>query len=443
MRASGENRRFRLASPTVAWWLAGFVVLVLAAALVLLGLNSSRMAASGTNFYGILAVAAILAVAVGLYAGAGCLIASRLPGNAVGWLLCLTGLSIAVTMLTEQYAVYGLATAPGSVPAARLAGWSSNVVAALTIVQLLLLVLLFPDGRLPSRRWRPVLWAMSVVVVGAVTGQMQAGTIVSGGITNSLATGGVAYRNPLGIFPEHGWSSDLFAMIVVLAVIVAALAVASVFVRRRAASAERRKQLAWLGYVGLMTAVWGVVLVASSPLAHGANRWLGTAIWSCLFLTLVAGLPLACAVAVLKYRLYEIDRLISRTLAYAIVTGLLIGVYTGLVLLATKVLPLHDSVAVAGSTLVAAAMFSPLRRRVQRAVDRRFNRARYDAEQTVTEFASRLQDTTDLDQVLTELVSAVNRSLEPAHLSAWTASARRAPAEAAEAARAELRIETV
>ena len=190
----------------------------------------------------------------------GRLIASRLPGNSVGWLLCLTGLSLAATMLTEQYALYGLATAPGSVPAARLAGWCSDVLAALTLVQLLFLVLLFPDGRLPSHRWRPVLWALFVVVAGAVAGQMQVGTTVSGGITDSLAIEGVSYRNPLGIIPRHSWSSDLFAMIVVLAVVTGVLAVASVFIRRRGASTERRKQLAWLGYVGLLTAVWGVAL---------------------------------------------------------------------------------------------------------------------------------------------------------------------------------------
>ena len=244
MTVSDEVRRTRLAWAAAPWLLAGSAVLVLAAALVLLGLNASRMAASRSGADGILTVAVILAVAVGLYAGAGRLIASRLPGNSVGWLLCLTGLSLAASMLTEQYALYGLATAPGSVPAARLAGWCSDVLAALTLVQLLFLVLVFPDGRLPSHRWRPVLWALLVVVAGAVAGQMQAGTTVSGGITDSLAIEGVSYRNPLGIIPRHGWSSDLFAMIVLLAVVSGVLAVASVFIRRRGASAERRKQLA-------------------------------------------------------------------------------------------------------------------------------------------------------------------------------------------------------
>ena len=189
------------------------------------------------------------------------------------------------------------------------------------------LVLLFPDGRLPSRRWRPVLWAMFVVLAGGVAGQLQAGTYISGGITNALSAANVRYPNPLGFLPRSGWLGDLTAVIFILALICGVLSVASVFVRRRGASAERRKQLAWLGYVGVMTVGWAAVLFLSSPFLPRGNSSIGTAIWSFLVLTPVAGIPLACVVAVLKYRLYEIDRLISRTVAYAIVTGLLVGVY--------------------------------------------------------------------------------------------------------------------
>jgi hypothetical protein len=133
----------------------------------------------------------------------------------------------------------------------------------------------------------------------------------------------------------------------------------------------------------------------------------------------VLALPVSIGVAILKYRLYDIDRLISRTLAYAIVTGLLVGVYAGLVLLATRVLPFSSPVAVAGSTLVAAALFTPLRRRVQRMVDRRFNRARYDAEVTVAAYSARLKDAVDLGAVRADLLDVVSRSLEPAHVSVW------------------------
>jgi hypothetical protein len=402
----------------VAGPLAAFTVLEPAAALVLLGLNASRMDASRIVAY------AILAVAVVAYAGTGRLITGRLPGNVIGWLLGLIGLSLAAAMLTEQYALYGVATAPGAVPAARLAGWGSGVFVAVAVTLLFCLVVLFPDGRLPSRRWRPVLWAVVAVAAGWAAQQLQAGTSISGGITNALDAAGVSYPNPLGVFPRHGWFGGVIAAIYALGVLTGMLAVASVFVRRHGASTEQRKQLAWLGYVGVMTAVWLAFLLANVTVTGGGDNWVASLGWVLLFLTPVAGIPLACAVAVLRYRLYEIDRIISRTLAYAIVTGLLVGVYAGLVLLATRVLPASHPVAVAGATLAAAALFSPLRSRVQRAVDCRFNRTRYDANQMVTAFAARLKDAVDLDTVREDLTGVVSRALEPAHLSVWVQPTR-------------------
>jgi hypothetical protein len=202
--------------------------------------------------------------------------------------------------------------------------------------------------------------------------------------------------------------------------VTAVLVVTSVFVRRRGANAELRKQLAWLGYVGLMTAGSVMVFIVGSLFAHCASAWILYPLWNLMVLTPVAGIPVACAVAVLKYRLYDIDRLISRTVAYAIVTGLLVGVYAGLVLLTSPILPSHSQVSVAASTLVAVALFTPLRHRVQTVVDRRFNRARYDADLTVTAFAARLQDATDLDAVRADLAATVHRALEPTHLSLWS-----------------------
>jgi hypothetical protein len=386
--------------------LAAFAVLMLMAALVLLGLNASWVGA------GKLGVDAGLAVAVVAYAGVGRLIASRLPGNAIGWLLGLIGLSVAAAMLSEQYALYVLTTARGSVPVARLAGSLSGVMAWLAVALLFFLVLLFPDGRLPSRLWRPVLWATFVVAAGSVATGLQAGKTITGGLTNALGAAGVSYPNPLGIFPRHGWFSGFLAVILVLGVVTGVLVVVSVFVRRRGASLELRQQLAWLGYVGVMTAVWLAVPVIESLIAPaGFSDWLDTLIWDYWLLAPMAGIPLACAVAVLKYRLYEIDRIISRTLAYAIVTGLLVGVYAGLVLLATRVLSFRTPVAVAACTL--------LRRRVQRVVDRRFNRARYDANQTAAAFAARLKDAVDLDSVRDDLAGVVHQALEPAHVSVW------------------------
>jgi len=228
-----------------------------------------------------------------------------------------------------------------------------------------------------------------------------------------------SYPNPVGIFPRHGWFGGFVALVILLAAAAGLTSVASVFARRRGASMERRKQLAWLGYVGVVTLGWITVLLLGQLFGGGGPAWIGNVLWILSVLTPAAGIPVACVVAVLKYRLYDIDRLISRTVAYAIVTGVLVGVYAGLVLLATRVLPLHTPVAVAGSTLVAAALFSPLRRRVQLKVDRRFNRARYDADQMVAAFAGRLKDTVNLDSVRDDLATVVHRALEPTLMSVW------------------------
>src|SRR5580704_15493465 len=395
-----------------AWPLAGLTACALVPALVLAALNASRLGTVRTGSD------VLLAVAVAVGAATGQLIISRRPGNAIGWLLGLIELSLAASMFTDQYALYGLATAPGSLPAARTAGWAAGVLATVTVLLLAFLILLFPDGRLPSRRWSPVLWALAVVTLGWVAGQFQAGTTVTGGITNALSAAGITYRFH-GVFPHQGWLSSTGRAGFVLGVAAGVLVVASVFVRRRGASAERRKQLAWLGYVGVMTAVWAAVLLVAGLLTNGANNWIGTLIWGFLVLTPVVGIPLACVVAVLKYRLYEIDRLVSRTVAYAIVTGLLVGVYAGLVLLTTQVFRFHTPVAVAASTLATAALFNPVRRRVQQMVDRRFNRARYDADQTIAAFAARLKDAVDLDSVRDDLAGVVHQALEPAHVSVW------------------------
>jgi hypothetical protein len=164
------------------------------------------------------------------------------------------------------------------------------------------------------------------------------------------------------------------------------------------------------------------VLGTGAAIHPGGNDSLGTVLWVVMILTPVVGIPVACVVAVLKYRLYDIDRVISRTVSYALVTGLLVGVYAGLVLLAGHVLPVHDSISVAGATLVVAALFSPVRRRVQHVVDHRFNRTRYDAELMTAAFAARLQDATDLDAAQADLAATVDLALQPAHLSLWLTS---------------------
>jgi hypothetical protein len=187
----------------------------------------------------------------------------------------------------------------------------------------------------------------------------------------------------------------------------------------RRASGERRAQLKWL-MAGSATAVIGL---AGGAVLGTANLLLNVLDTICLVVGIFS-LPLCIIFAILKYRLYDIDRLISRTVSYTVITGLLIGVYAGLVLLATEVFKFRTPVAVAAATLAAAALFAPLRRRVQHAVDRRFNRARYDADQTAAAFAARLKDSVDVDSVRDDLAAVVQQALEPAHISVWVSRPR-------------------
>jgi hypothetical protein len=419
MGEAGPARRSRT-HRAAAWGLTILTLAMLAADLVLASLNASRI---GTGKVGL---NACLAAGVLLYAGSGHLIASRRPGNAIGWLLGSIGLALAVSMFAEQYAVYGLKTAPGAVPAPKVVGLAAPTAAAVTVALLFYIVLLFPDGHLPSPRWRPVLWALAVVFTGWGTQQFQADTTVVGGISNAIDAAHADYPNPVGFLPRHGWYSDLLSVIFVLAILTAIAVAASVFARRRSASPERRQQLAWLGCVGALTVAWIFLLGLAKWLVPKAfdNGWLGAVLWSLVVLTPVVGIPLACVVAVLKYRLYDLGRIVSRTVSYAIVTGLLVGVYAGLVLLATGVIGLTSPVAVAGATLAAAALFGPLRSRVQKRVDHRFNRAKYDAERTLAAFAARLTEELDAEAVHDDLAHTVHAALAPVHVSIWLAERR-------------------
>jgi hypothetical protein len=412
MGVTGPARRPRKHLAAVS--LTIVTLAVLAADLAFVALNAGRIGSAKVGLDVILAAGALM------YAASGYLIASRRPDNAIGWLLGSIGLSLAVSTFAEQYAVYGLKTAPGAVLWPKAVGGAAGTAAAATVVLWFYIVLLFPDGHLPSPLWRPVLWATVVVFAGWGTRQFQAGTTISGGISNAIQAAHAQYPNPIGFLPRYGWYSDLLTVIFVLAVLTVIAVAASVFARRRGASPERRQQLAWLGYVGALTVAWVLCLVLAGWLAPGpSNGWLGVLLWDLVVLTPVVGIPVACVVAVLRYRLYDLDRIISRTVAYAVVTGLLIGVYAGLVLLATEVIGITSPVAVAGATLAAAALFGPLRSRVQQRVDHRFNRARYDAERLLAAFAARLTEELDADTVTEDLARSVHTALEPAHVSIW------------------------
>jgi hypothetical protein len=324
----------------------------------------------------------------------GFVLASRRPENRIGWLFLVAGLALGLLGFSNQYALHALVADRGSLPAGQVFAWLSNWVWVIAVAALAFLFLLFPTGRLRSRRWRPAAWfvggAFALATVGA------------------LIVASRLWAHPFASSQVAGLTALLFLMISFLISAALLVSVVAVVVRFAKSSGEERLQLKWCAAAALLLVV---VFVASI--------WVNSAVVNVLQSLAFLCLWTAIATAVLKYRLYEIDRIISRTLAYAIVTGLLVGVYAGLVLLTTQVFRVHTPVAVAASTLAAAALFSPLRRRVQTAVDRRFNRARYDADNTVTAFAARLNDAVDLDAIQDDLAGVVHQALEPAHVSVW------------------------
>ena len=356
------------------------------------------------------------AAAAAGYATLGALIVRR-AGNTIGWIMLGGGAAIAFLALASSYAVIGVATFPGSLPAAKQVGALSQCSFAVVVFTIAFMFLLFPTGALTSRRWLPVATA-GVLLTGLST----AGLAVHPGPVALAAPGGVSVIFPNPLAAENAGpvlGALLIGTITGLMVSVAAFlaaALVSLAVRYRAGGQLLRHQVKWLA----LTAVGFVTCLLIAVLAIAAGQpWLTTVAYTAFELLALLGIPAAMTIAILRYRLYDIDRIISRTVAYAIVTWLLVGVYAGLVLLATHVLPLSDPVAVAVATLAAAALFSPLRRRVQRAVDRRFNRARYDADQTIAMFAAQLKDAVDLDSVRNDLAGAVRQALEPAHVSVW------------------------
>ena len=390
-------RRRRVASPA-AWviLLGGLAALSFAAAIPLTLLAHQE-------FNGL--VALVIGVPC---AGVGVLVARRQRGNPIGWLFLVIAVCLFLSTDGSDYAFlsyrlgHHLPLGPVGLALGQLWGPS--------LFLLIVVVLLFPDGRLPSAFWRWALRVYCAVYAGllAALAVATAGALVAHPIRVDSNGGLSAVNTPVG------WYKAVQPLAMAVLVVLSLCFIGRQVLSWRRSSSDRRQQLKWLASGAVFTLGCGVLatLLSSSGITLlnlvGGLAWFG---W--------AALPVSIGVAILRYRLYDIDRIISRTLAYAIVTGLLVGVYAGLVLLATRVLPFHTPVAVAASTLAAAALFSPLRRQVQRAVDRRFNRARYNADKTVAAFAARLQDAVDLDAVQDDLAGVVHRALEPAHVSVW------------------------
>jgi hypothetical protein len=370
----------------LAWGLWGLAAALQAAAIVL-----GPWLLPG--YVGFQVVLSLAFVTVGAFLG------GRRPANPVGWLLLGWGLVMAFSAFVGAYVERGLVRDPGSLPGPAWAAWAEAVVWHPAFGLLAFLLLLFPHGRLPSPRWRAFAWATAAVYLTLA-------------LAAAASPGAVELYYPEASPPLRLPPADLadtvFGWLLPGQLLLLLVALVSVVLRLRRATGEERQQVKWFVY----TVVTVTVTFVAGIVVFGGG----------VLFPLFGLIPVSVAVAVFKYRLYDIDRLINRTLVYGLLTALLIGVYAALVFLLGRLLDPatgDSALAVAASTLAVAALFQPARRRLQEQVDRRFNRRRYDAARTVERFSGRLRDQVDLDTLSAELLTVVDRTVQPASASLW------------------------
>jgi hypothetical protein len=359
----------------------------------------------------------ILAVAFTVIAAVGALIASRVPTNAIGWMLLAVSALPALGFFSAEYARYAVSR-PGSLPGATSIVWLSTW-AWIPSVGVLgtFLLLLFPNGRLPSSRWRPVAWlaglSMAVIFVGSA--------FAPGPSDEGLPD------NPLGISGASGFLNAVTTAALPFLALATALSLLSLVLRFRRARGDERAQLKWFVFAGILFAAEIILETLSSEfgilprIPEGFSRF--------LFPVFVSFLPISAAIAILKYRLYDIDLVINRTLVYGLLTALIVGVYVlAAVGLGGAVRSVsgqeNNSLVIATSTLAVAALFHPARRRIQGFIDRRFYRGKYDAARTLEEFNAKLREQVDLDSLADELVGVVRETMQPSHAFLWLRAPR-------------------
>ena len=431
--ASQQGREVGGMSPRVAavlaWsmWtlcvaLAVLAVLLALYALPFLGGNGGGWS-HGASFGVLLAVSLLTYPTVGAY------VASRRPKNPVGWLLCGVGLLFGTQGFAMTYAGYALSSRPGLLSGEKIALWTSNgwFTFPLMVLAAMLIVLLFPDGRLPARS----LWALIWVAVGGATlWTLWWATKVGAPIW--LLRFYSPTHNPFLVRGPLGETVEVLGRLGTAVFLVSCVAsMISVFVRLGDSRGDERQQIKWFAYAAaaLLGAFFFSPAIASAIAAMGGPWGLGLAI--CIWAGL-QGIPVAVGIAILKYRLYDIDRLINRTLVYGSLTGFLALVYLGGVTATQAVLQALTAqeklpqLVIVASTLIIAALFSPLRRFIQSFIDRRFYRKKYDARKTLEAFSTKLRDETDLEALNSELVGVVRETVQPAHVRLWL----RSPTEA-------------
>jgi hypothetical protein len=344
----------------------------------------------------------------------GARIVPRQPQQLMGWLLCAMGLQSGLIGFAAEYAIYGLVTRPGALPGGAAMAWLTLWAAPVVLLLLAALLVLFPTGRPPSPRWRWVLWLAGVgnlLFISSYLSVWPRRGVALLGIRSPEPTGGLIVPYTVG---------TAAAMVAVLA------AAVSLMVRFRRAHGVERQQLKWLAYAGALAVLGFPLLMAAEGLIRPPELVADVAT-----AVLILPIPVAVSVAVLRYRLYDIDRLINRTVVYGLLTALLGTVYAGAVLVLGQLFggvgTDPPSWAVAGATLAVAALFQPARRRIQAVVDRRFNRRKYNAAKTVEAFSLRLRDEIDLDALSAELLAVTHQTMQPTTVHLWLRPASQAP----------------
>jgi hypothetical protein len=393
------NRR---TAARLAWSLCAIAVALTALSLLLLILNLAQPRTYVYDYW--------LDNAIGTlsYAPIGALIAARRPANPVGWLLCLWGVALSVGHFGAQYAIYTLLARPDSLPAGEALAWIASWILPVIIGIQVFAFLLFPTGRLPSERWKWLVWLIVAFVMAGV-------------ITSAFSFGANAglgpIPNPLGL---EGFSNFYDAVMWMLPVLYFAVAF-SLFARLRRASGVERQQIKWFAYAVAAT-ISGIVLAYMIPDTIETPLWFDRAGFA-LNIAVTPAIPVSMGIAILRYRLYDIDILINRTLVYGPLTAMLVCAYLACVIslqFAFRAFTGQGSqLAIVASTLAIAALFNPLRRRLQSFIDRRFYRRKYDARKTLEAFSAKLRDETDLATLNAEVVSVVSRTVQPANVSLW------------------------